>query len=236
MLCLEVGCSSLPEIEKISPVEQLKLDSQKTRNLLVQFEKRERFQKSVQVESYLNRLAKTISIQNPNFSQESIQVRIHRDEQIELRKSFSFPGILISIPRSILKSIEFENELAALIALELAHLDRRWLAIALDRQSDSTSPQSFQDLFRFSKVEFQESIGLGIRMMYAAGYDPRGMVALFEKFSSFYVDLKSEDGLKNQQAYIRYAQKSKNEHLPSSQPIVRSNEFLKMKKELKGLL
>ena len=128
--------------------------------------------------------------------------------------------------------INYENELAAVIALELGQIERRELAQEMDK---NTNPILFgeQSVFHFSQKARGESIELGTKLMYAAGYDPRGMVALFQKFSNYYLDSSTPTGQKELAYYVKQAQKAKNEFMPSLQPIVRSNEFLRMKKELK---
>ena len=149
-----------------------------------------------------------------------------------LKHPFSFPGVVITIPKSFLVKVNFENELAALIALELAQIKQRNLAIELEKSSGRALFGS-ASLFRFSSESRGTAIELGTRMMYAAGYDPRGMVALIEKYPALYLDSDSPEGKKEFEFYVKQAQKAKNGFMPSMQPIVRSNSFLQMKKNLK---
>jgi len=160
-------------------------------------------------------------------------VRIHQDSRPELKRLFSFPGVVISVPVSFLHEIGFENELAAVIALELAQVERRELAREMEKNDH---PTLFGELsvFHFSQKSRADSIDLGTKLMYSAGYDPRGMVSVFQKYATYYIDTDTATAPKELNYYVREAQKAKNEFMPSLQPIVRSNDFLRMKKELKS--
>lgn len=226
------SCSTVVPPPQLTPHEQLTVDTQKAKGLLSQFEKQVQFQKNANVEKYLVAVARQITREEESLRAEKVIVRIHQDASADLKHSFSFPGVVISIPKSFLLSVNFENELAALIALELAQIERRDLAVEMDKNEN---PILFGELsiFKFSQQARGEAIELGTKLMYAAGYDPRGMVALFQKYAPYYVDASTKPGEKELAFYIKQAQKAKNDFLPSLQPIVRSNDFLRMKKELK---
>lgn len=229
------GCSNMPIPTPLSPHEQLSVDTLKAKGLLTEFEKNVHFEKLPAVERYLSAVARQITREEDALRAEKVVVKIHQDARPELKRNFSFPGVVISIPKSILDNINFENELAAVIALELAQVERRELALEMEKNEQ---PMLFGDvsIFRFSQKARGESIDLGTKLMYAAGYDPRGMVAIFQKFSNYYLDSSTPAGKKELGFYIKQAQKAKNDFMPSLQPIVRSNDFLRMKKELKGSL
>ncbi len=227
------GCSNMPVPPPLTPHEQLSVDTLKAKGLLLKFEKQVQFEKVPQIEKYLAAVARQITREEEGLRAEKVAVRVHQDTKPELQKSFSFPGVVISIPKSILYAINFENELAAVIAFELAQIERRELAQEMDKNENAAL---FGDLgiFHFSQQSRGACIELGTKLMYAAGYDPRGMVAVFQKFSKYYLNSSTPAGQKELNYYIKQAQKAKNEFMPSLQPIVRSNDFLRMKKELKG--
>lgn len=228
-----MGCGSVPLPPPLSPHEQLSVDTVKAKGLLTEFEKNVQFERSPNVEKYLTAVARQITREEEGLKAEKVVVRIHQDTRPDLKRNFAFPGVVISIPKSILFGINFENELAAVIALELAQIERRELAQEMEKNE---RPILFGDvsIFRFAQHAKGESIDLGTKLMYAAGYDPRGMVAIFQKFSNYYLDSSTPAGQKELNFYIKQAQKAKNDFMPSLQPIVRSNDFLRMKKELKG--
>jgi len=227
------GCGTVPPPPPLSPHEQMSVDTTQAQGLLVEFEKKVQLVHSPNVEKYLTAVARQISREDENLKNEKVIVRIHQDTRPELRRLFSFPGIVISIPASYLNEIGFENELAAVIALELAQVERRELAREMEKNDH---PILFGELsiFHFSQKSRASSIELGTKLMYAAGYDPRGMVAVFQKYGAYYIDTETQTASKELGFYVREAQKAKNDFMPSLQPIVRSNDFLRMKKELKS--
>lgn len=234
MILFWTGCSEAPVAPKLSPHEQLSVDTVKVKGLLTQFEKQVQFEKlPLGVDKYLSALARQITREEESLRAEKVVVRVHQDTKSDLKRVFAFPGVVISLPSALLHEVNFENELAAAIALELAQIERRDLAQEMDK---AEHPILFGDLsiFWFSQQARGEAIELGTKLMYAAGYDPRGMVALFQKFPHYYADTASPAGQKELKFYIKQAQKAKNDFIPSLQPIVRSNDFLLMKKELKG--
>lgn len=233
LLLLIASCSQLPTPPPMTVHEQLRIDTVKAKGLITEFEKQVKFENSSTVSSYLASVAKQLVQAEEGMRSETVIVKIHQDAKEELKRPFSFPGVLIAIPKSFLMKVNFENELAALIALELAQIKQRDLALELERRADRVLFGT-NSLFRFSSASRGSAIEIGTRMMYSAGYDPRGMVALVEKYPALYLDASSPAGKKELEYYVKQAQKAKNGFMPSMQPIVRSNSFLQMKKNLKG--
>jgi len=227
------SCSELPVAPKISMREQLVVDTMKASGLVNDFKKQTQFESNPAVEKYLQTVASQIVAAEDEMRGEKVSAKIHSDLKKNWKKTFAFPGVLISIPKSFLNKVNFENELAALLSYQLALIKKRELALSLEK--DSSRPLfGDRSVFRFSREAIATSIEWGTRMMYAAGYDPRGMVTLIEKHPAFFVDESSPVSTKDLEYFVKQAQKTKNEFLPSLQPIVRSNDFLQMKKELKG--
>jgi predicted Zn-dependent protease len=227
------SCSEVPLPAKVSVREQLVVDTMKAKGLVAEFDKQARFDRQPAIEKYLQSVAQQIVLADEDLREETVMIRVHQDLKREWTRTFAFPGVMISLPKSFLSQVNFENELAALIALQLALVENRELAKSLEKQGQR--PILGQgSIFNFSKTAMATSIETGTRMMYAAGYDPRGMVTLIQKHPGIFVEPDSASSKKDIDELIKQAQKTKNEFMPSLQPIVRSNEFLKMKKDLKG--
>ncbi len=233
ILLILQACSEAPIAPKLTIREQLVVDTMKAKGLVAEFEKLAQFEKSSSVEKYLTSVARQIVREEDGLKEENVVVRIHQDSRKEWKKTFSFPGLMISIPKSFLSQVNFENELAALISLQLALIENRELARTLEKNSNPVILGE-QSVFRFSSSAWESTIELGTKMMYAAGYDPRGMVSLLQKHSGYFQDSFVIDAKKDFDFFIKQAQKAKNNFMPSLQPIVRSNDFLRMKKDLKG--
>jgi hypothetical protein len=231
-LILFSACSQLPEPPKMTVHEQLKLDTVKAQALVGEFENQVQFESQKAVTLYLSTVASQLTGAEEDLRTEKVSIRIHQDTKSDLKRPFSFPGVLVSIPKSFLLQVNFENELAALIALELAQVKQRDLALELEKNSEFKifGPQS---VFNFSRNSRGSAIEIATRMMYGAGFDFRGVAALIQKYPYLYLDPSSPDGKSELEFYIKQAQKAKNGFMPSLQPIVRSNSFLQMKKNLK---
>lgn len=126
--------------------------------------------------------------------------------------AFAVPGGIIGIHSGLLLHAQNENELAAVISHELAHLSQRHWARSMEKaQQDSlptlaallasliliatsdsdagiaalnaTQAASLQNRLRYSRQYETEADSLSIMTMLAAGYDPRGVPAMFERMA-----------------------------------------------------
>jgi predicted Zn-dependent protease len=120
--------------------------------------------------------------------------------------AFAFPGGYIFVHSGLIKIADEEDELAAAIAHEIAHVAARHLtcratqnelahigaavpAIVLGglggyaaRQAAGAAlPMTF---LSFSRHDESEADYLGLQYMWAAGYDPNGAISIFEKMES----------------------------------------------------
>ena len=221
------SCASPPPEKPLTISEQIHIDTAKVQTFRDDFEMKTTFIDLPKTEKYLTSIAVKLALQESGFASNEIRVEVHDDRKSELKRFFSFPGTLILVPYSFLKKVEFENELAAALALEVAHVVNRHLAIEMEKSLD------FKELFHFSDEQRAESIKLGSRFLYYAGYDLRGMASIFNRYSEYYVNQGTFELNKKEVEFdIRTAQRAKSEYLPSLQPIVRSGEFIQFKKEL----
>ena len=171
---LSAGCASPPPKRTLTMIEQIAEDNQTAKNLWSQFEKKIEFERRPDLEKYLNQLARKLAQGKEGSSLRNVRIRIHLDKNPAQSRWFSFPGTVISIPASALKQIEYENELAAGIAYELANVLNRHLA---HKMEGGMNPILFGDgsIFELDRSERGESLQLGTKLMYYAGYDLRGM-------------------------------------------------------------
>jgi predicted Zn-dependent protease len=231
-LCLAIGCASPKPVKVLTISEQIEVDTQKAKNFINEFQKQATFVSFPEGERYLNQLAARLAKIETGFTYEAVRVRIHDDSNPQLSRPFAFPGTTISIPLSLLKNIAYENELAAVFAFELANVMNRHLAKKMD-QTQNAELFGENSVFGLDRNQRQESILLGTRLLYYAGYDPRGMASIFQRYPTDFSNGSLDK--KEVEFNVREAQKAKSEYLPSRDPIVRSAEFIKMKKGLKRL-
>ncbi len=95
-------------------------------------------------------------------------------------ESFSIPGTRVYLSRGLLKTLEFESEIAALIALQLSHV-----ALGHARPAELWSPGMTEtEIFGpsgalvYGERQVIAAVESAARMLYTAGIDPRGLVSL----------------------------------------------------------
>jgi predicted Zn-dependent protease len=151
---------------------------------------------------YVNRLC-----QNLARSSDAIVPITCRVIEGDAPNAFALPGGFIFVYTGLIKLADEEDELAAAIAHEIAHVAARHMtkqatksAIANTasipisiilgggvggyaiRQGASLGiPTAF---LHFSRADESEADYLGVQYMYAAGYDPTGAISMFEKMQS----------------------------------------------------
>jgi predicted Zn-dependent protease len=117
--------------------------------------------------------------------------------------AFAMPGGYVYVYTGLMKDIDDEAELAAVLAHEVGHVVARhaaqrisamYAADALQKAVLGENPGFFGKLFAgamttggflaYSRENEYEADQLGHKFMYAAGYDPKGMVDLLGKLQS----------------------------------------------------
>ena len=229
-----MSCATKPPEKVLTFSEQIQVDTEKAQSLYQEFQKKVTFESNPKLEKYLTGVALKLAKQDPNYQIQLITVKIHQDTSPNLARFFSFPGTTLSIPFSFLKKVKFENELAAAIAFELSNIMKRTLATRVEQMAPE-KPVLFgvTSIFDLDQDERKESIWLGVKLLYFAGYDTRGMSSIFQRYPPYYAHSGASDlNKKEVNLNVREAQRAKSEFLPSLKPVVRSDEFIQFKKEL----
>ena len=124
----------------------------------------------------------------------------------EAPNAFALPGGYIFVYTGLIKIADEEDELAAAMAHEIAHVAARhmtcqatkseiagiaslpasillggWGGYAARQAAGVAIPTAF---LHFSRKDESEADYLGVQYMYAAGYDPNGAISIFEKIES----------------------------------------------------
>lgn len=121
--------------------------------------------------------------------------------------AFALPGGPVFITRGLMLKMEKESELAGVLAHELGHINARHhakflektygmsvligiLGIALQGSDYASTVMSLAQVsagllqLKFSRDQENEADALGVRFTYQSGYDPKGLLSMFEKFKS----------------------------------------------------
>lgn len=124
----------------------------------------------------------------------------------EALNAFALPGGYVFVYTGLLKLADEEDEFAGAVAHEIAHVAARhmtrqatkselanilaaplgmilggWTGYAARQAAGVAIPMTF---LSFSRKDESEADYLGVQYMYAAGYDPQGIVSVFEKMES----------------------------------------------------
>lgn len=198
--------------------------------------------KAIDVQIYLRDLAEKIAQRDDDLSDAPVGVYLYRDRDARLRP-FSFPGNRIYVATGWLKQVEFEHELAAGLAFELAHLKLRHLMNALERESKDASPldrvrrfsslgENWRQWFDFSFDQHVEAAPLAVKWLYAAGFDVRGVVLYWERMAA--ADALKWDSSLLAKWWARLKSATA-EYPPVRNPIVKSSRFSALKTKFRAL-
>jgi beta-barrel assembly-enhancing protease len=124
----------------------------------------------------------------------------------EMPNAFALPGGFVFVHTGLIKMADEESELAAAMAHEIAHVAARHMTRQATRMGianlatlplgvllggwagygvrQASGVVSHAAAMRFSRQDETEADTLGLQYVYAAGYDPGGSIALFEKLDS----------------------------------------------------
>jgi len=124
----------------------------------------------------------------------------------DVPNAFSLPGGYVFVNTALIQLAEEEDELAGSVAHEIAHVAARhitrqatkseitnlltiplsvllggWTGYAVRQGAGVAIPMAF---LRFSRRDESEADYLGLQYMYASGYDPTGIITIFEKLDA----------------------------------------------------
>ncbi|RTZ42307.1 M48 family peptidase [Candidimonas sp. SYP-B2681] len=162
------------------------------------------------VSQYLTDMGRSLVAQASGGSGQRITVFGVRDPRIN---AFALPGGYIGINSGLVVSSQSESELASVVAHEIGHVVQRHIARGLTQQSQSTGVMmaalaaallaalsgsgdlamgvaafgqaaAVDRQLGFSRQAEQEADRAGFEMMRKTGYDPRGMVRMFQQLSN----------------------------------------------------
>lgn len=150
------------------------------------------------VTEYINRLGQNLA--RNSDAKVPITFQVIEDENLN---AFALPGGHIFIHTGLIKIADEEDELAAAMAHEIAHVAARHLTCratqnqlarlgtiplsiaipglggyAARQAAGAAIPMTF---LSFSRHDESEADYLGLQYMWAAGYDPNGAISIFEK-------------------------------------------------------
>lgn len=239
------SCATPPPPPQMTIQERVKRDNVLGNKIAEDFQGRISFKNDVELSVYLRKIAELLIHTKEELRDAPIGIFIVQDREGQWQ-NFSIPGNRIYLSLGLIQTFQFENELAAAIAFELANILRRHLVRHLEltnREEGSTlaeeiSPSKLSyfgpgGVFTFNDDDYISSIEPATSMLYQAGFDPRGLNSIWQKMkdnpkaSSFYPATLDRLLAETRTAIAEFP--------PLRNPVVRSKNFLKMKKRIQQL-
>lgn len=175
-----VGCTTVPEVPKKDEKEQAIAESRISQKLAHNFEKGRIFVKAPLVENYFSNLAQALVLASPALKGPVARVKIFREKSQKHWRNYGLPGNRLYLSLELLRVYEFENEFAAMLALELGHLEGKRVLDPVDGQVK----EDVLDRFGISETTLETEVTAlrnAIGILYRAGYDSRGLITLYQK-------------------------------------------------------
>ena len=256
LMLLAVGCASPPP-PRIPHAEVVRRELVVGDTLGRKLDKTLTFSKDQELQVYLKGIAQRLSSVDPKLSSATLKVFVVEDKD-GIWRDFGLPGNRVYLSAGLLKQAEFETEIAAMLAVELAHLARGDVIarmrelLGLDKPVPGNAKQANEPLpaqpgellkdldffgpdgiFAFSEKTRLDNAAKAVSLLYAAGFDSRGLLAMWQKFIDFPdhspLEIDTLDKL------VEATRKAVSSHPPLRNPVVRSSEFVKMKKRIQAL-
>jgi predicted Zn-dependent protease len=243
-LALLSGCATPPPPETQSTEERERRDQDLGTRLSEEFERKVAQKKDADVTVYLRAVAEKLVLATPELKDAPVGVLLIQDRDGKWR-NYGLPGNRIYLSVGLLRRVEFENELAAALALELAHVLHRHAVSRVPQDgpgprpdgvpSTSGSPEFFgpAGIFAYSETERLAAVETAVGVLYRAGFDPRGLVSLWQRYQGAAAESPFEAGTvmrlleRTRQVVARLA--------PLRNPVVRSDEFVGIQKRIRRL-
>jgi predicted Zn-dependent protease len=234
------GCTTVPSTKPVDLVEQSKKDVALGSELSEQLESNLELKTVPETQIFLRKIAAALAAGDLVLKDHAIGVLLIASKTGKWR-NFATPGARVYLSIALLQKLQFENEWAAAIALELGHLSARHLqqhaaeeipdradgAIHSDQKQKLFGPSG---VFNFNESDGKQAIELAVGLLYGAGYDPRGLPALFKTYESHLQRSPYESD--TIQRFLEYTRGVISKYAPLRNPIVRTDEFRAAQKRI----
>lgn len=207
LLCVpRVLAQALPDLGDVSATAISLADERRLgERIMVEIRRDPNYLDDAEVRDYVNALGNRLAARSDSPRQE-FEFFVVRDPQIN---AFALPGGFIGLHTGLLLAAQSESEVAGVVAHEIAHVTQRHIARMIGQQSQSQllsitalavailaarsnsqvaeaalafgQAGVIQSQLNFSREAEREADRLGLQMLEAAGFDPRGMGSFFER-------------------------------------------------------
>ena len=180
------GCATDSKTPVRSVEEQVRYDNEVGRQLAARLEPDLVLRTQADLAIYLRKVASRVVAGAPGWSESPIGI-LMIDSVDGKWTNFSLPGAKIYLSTGLLKKVEYENELAAMIAFEAATVSHRLILSKIEsdvhqrngNQIDFFGPFGVLSRTLEDKLAAAET---AVEMLYRSGYDPRGLVEWVSRY------------------------------------------------------
>jgi hypothetical protein len=235
------ACITAPP-KKPSSVEQARQENAVGTELSRQFEAKLHFKTDPVVDRYLNDLAKMVSSVSGDTRLINTGVAIIQDRGGQWR-TYSLPGRRIYFSVGLLQQLKYDNEVAAVIALEFGNILERHALDHLAKLTQAPTKGTGIDphveffgengIFGFDVGEIKTSIKAAVGLLYNAGFDIRGLSQIWEIFGANSSHSPFSDGVLDE--LNDYTRDIISKYAPLRNPIVGTKGFQTIRKRIQAL-
>lgn len=207
LLCVPRALAQgLPELgdasaAAITPADERRLGE----SIMLEIRRDPSYLDDAEVADYVNNLGRRLTARSDAVRQE-FEFFVMQDPQIN---AFALPGGFVGINSGLLLAAQSESEVAGVVGHEVAHVTQRHIARMINQQgqnqlmsiaalavailaarSNSQISEAamvfgqagvIQNQLNFTRDNEREADRVGLQMLDAAGFDPRGMAVFFER-------------------------------------------------------
>lgn len=222
------GCSTVPEGKDPAKAALLaEPPKEYIQQIDLAFRRKVAFIEDKEIEAYLARLATRLF--PPGKS--AVQVSLVSTSSAGYEPSvWAVPGGKIFFDVRVLRALHFENEIASAIALAWERSEGGDFRERLIQEASRAEPDPMK-IWIFGLLENEHAIEAAVDRVYKAGYDPRGLVNYFDRTST-----KTKHQLESENETLKdKTRRTIAFYAPLLNPIVRTEDFYKMRKRLERL-
>jgi predicted Zn-dependent protease len=224
-----LGCSTVPEdATKQNESWQGSAPTEFSTRIETSFRKRVTLLSHSEIESYLAKVANRLFSPSRN----PVRVELMNGANANLEPSvWSIPGGSVFFDVRLLRALRFENEIAAALSLAWNRVDSKEFRERMIEEAGKADPRP-ETLWNFSETENTRAIEAAVDRMYKSGYDPRGLVSYFDRIPP---RTKKERADPLNEPLKEKARRTLSFYAPLMNPIVRTEDFYRMRKRLERL-
>jgi predicted Zn-dependent protease len=120
-LCCWLGCSTTAQVESLSTFEVQQMSQDIGVELAKSFEKHLKFVHQPEVVAYLTRMGVAMMSHQESLQGMNLTIKLIRAQNKHI-SCYALPGVTLYCPVELLKVMESDNEVAAVLAIQLAHV------------------------------------------------------------------------------------------------------------------